>query len=531
MTRPASNIVAVVWFCLTIATTVRAHEDGKPPEQLGKVSFPTSCQPAVQPKFERAVALLHSFWFTEAENAFREVLVQDPGCAIAGWGIATVLIGNTFVGGATPEAAKKAQEAIERARSIGPKTERERYFVEAVAEYWERFGERPHGARMLSLANAFEQVSKRYPQDDEARIFYAIYLTATQSPTDKTFAATLKAAAILEPEFARHPEHPGVAHYLIHSYDYPPIAPKGLTAARRYAEIAPSAPHAQHMPSHIFTRVGAWQDSVTTNRRSANVARAVNSPGDQLHALDYMVYAYLQLARDRDAALAMEEAKSVFNLNPAVMPIGYALAAMPARYAIERGMWKEASQLAPRETRFPFTEAITWFARALGAARSGDIATAETSAKELSVIAEGLAAAKNDYWATEVKVQHQAALAWIAFARGNRDQALELMRSAVAIEDTSEKSAVSPGRLIPARELLGDMLMESGLPAEALEEYQRSQVRDPNRLRSLYGAGLAAEQAGKRDKAKEFYGRVAQLAGSSDSRPELAKVREYLARN
>ncbi len=409
MTHPAIRVAAALSLSLATTTAAWSHDEGKPPEQLGKVSFPTSCQPAVQAKFERAVALLHSFWFTEGEKAFRDVLAQDPGCAIAGWGIAAVLIGNTFVGGATPDAAKKAQEAIERARSIGPKTERERYYIEAVAEYWERFGDRPHGARMQSLANAFAQVAKRYPKDDEAQIFYAIYLTATQSPTDKTFAATLKAAAILEPQFAKHPEHPGVAHYLIHSYDYPPIAPKGLTAARRYAEIAPSAPHALHMPSHIFTRVGAWQDSVATNRRSADVAKAANSPGDQLHALDYMAYAYLQLARDRDAALAIEEARTVFNLNPAVMPIGYALAAMPARYAVERGMWKEAAQLEPRQTRFAFTEAITWFAKALGAARSGDIAAAETSAKELSAIAEGLAAAKNDYWATEVKVQHQAA--------------------------------------------------------------------------------------------------------------------------
>ena len=531
MTHSAIRIAAVLWFFLTAATAAWGHEEGKPPEQLGKVSFPTSCQPAVQAKFERAVALLHSFWFAEGEKAFRDVLAQDPGCAIAGWGIAAVLVGNTFVGGATPEVAKQAQEAIDRARSIGPKTDRERYYIEAVAEYWERFGDRPHGARMQSLANAFGQVAQRYPQDDEAQIFYAIYLTATQSPTDKTFAATLRAAAILEPQFAKHPEHPGVAHYLIHSYDYPPIAPKGLTAAKRYAEIAPSAPHALHMPSHIFTRVGAWHDSVTANRRSANVAKAANSPGDQLHALDYMTYAYLQLARDRDAALAIEEAKTVSNLNPAIMPIGYALAAMPARYAIERGMWKEAAQLEPRPTRFPFTEAISWFAKALGAARTGDIATAEMSAKELSVIAGGLAAAKNDYWATEVRVQHQAALAWIAYARGNRDAALVSMRSAVETEDASEKSAVSPGRLLPARELLGDMLMESGLPVEALDEYERSQLRDPNRLRGLYGAGLAAAQSGNREKAKYFYSRVAQLVGTSDSRPELKKVRAYLASN
>ena len=384
---------------------------------------------------------------------------------------------------------------------------------------------------MKSLADAFEVVAKRYPEDDEAQIFYAIYLTATQAPNDKTFAATLKAAAILEPQFAKHPEHPGVAHYLIHSYDYPPIAAKGLTAARRYSEIAPSAPHALHMPSHIFTRVGAWQESAATNRRSANSAKAEKSPGDWLHALDYMTYAYLQLARDRDAALAIEEARSVANLNPALNAIAYALAAMPARYAIERGMWKDAAQLEPRQSRFAFTDAITWFAKSLGAARSGDVAAAERGAKELADIAEALKAAKNEYWATEVRVQHQAALAWIANARGNRDEALTLMRASADLEDSSEKSPISPGRLIPARELLADMLAQNGRPADALAEYERSQVRDPNRLRSLYGAGLAAAQSGNREKAKYFYGRVAQLVGSSDSRPELKLARDFLASN
>jgi hypothetical protein len=531
MMHPTMRTAAIVCFSLAVATAAWGDSPGKPPERVGEVSFPTSCQPAVQAKFTRAVALLHSFWFAEGEKAFRDVLAQDPGCAIATWGIAAILIGNTFAGNASPETAQKAQESIDRGRAIGAKTERERYYIEAVAEYWRNFGDRPHGARMKSLADAFELVAKRYTEDDEAQIFYAIYLTATQAPNDKTFAATLKAAAILEPQFAKHPEHPGVAHYLIHSYDYPPIAAKGLTAARRYSEIAPSAPHALHMPSHIFTRVGAWQESAATNRRSANSANADKSPGDWLHALDYMTYAYLQLARDRDAALAIEEARSVANLNPAVNGIAYALAAMPARYAIERGMWKDAAQLEPRQSRFAFTDAITWFATSLGAARSGDVAAAERSAKELADIAEALKAAKNEYWATEVRVQHQAALAWIAYARGNRDEALTLMRASADLEDTSEKSPVSPGRLIPARELLGDMLAQNGMPADALAEYERSQVRDPNRLRSLYGAGLAAAQSGNNEKAKYFYRRVAQLAGNADSRPELKQVRDFLASN
>ena len=512
-----------------------AHEEdaakAKVPLQLGKVSFPTTCLASSQPAFERSVALLHSFWFAEAEKAFRDVLAHDPGCAIATWGIAALRIGNTFAGNATPADAQAATEAIERGRAIGAKSERERTYIEAVSAYWKAFRDTSHGARMQALTEAFATLAARYPNDDEAQVFYAIYLTATQSPTDKNFTATLKAAGILEPLFAKYPEHPGVAHYLIHAYDYPPIAQKGLVAARRYAQIAPSAPHALHMPSHIFTRVGAWQDSVDMNRRSANTAREERSPGDHLHALDYLVYANLQLARDKEALAAIEEARGIASLNPAALPIWYSLAAMPARYTIERGMWKEAAQLEPRESRFPWTAAMTTYAKALGAARSGDPAGAARSAQELDKTAQDLRAAKNEYWATEVGVQAIGAQAWAAFAAGNRDVALERMRAAADLEDQSEKSAVSPGRLIPARELLGDMLMELGRPVEALAEYERSQVRDPNRLRALYGAGLAASQAGDKQKARSYFARVAQLAGTSEARPELRKVRDYLAAN
>jgi len=280
------------------------------------------------------------------------MLEDDPNCAIATWGIAAILIGNTFGVGPTPEEAQKAKEAIARGRAIGPKTERERFYIEAVAEYYDQFNQRSHGARMKSLANAFEIVARRFSDDDEAQIFYAIYLTATQQPTDKTFSAALKAAQILEAQFVKHPEHPGVAHYLIHSYDYPPIAEKGLTAAKRYAEIAPSAPHALHMPSHIFTRVGAWEDSVATNRRSAAASKAANEPGSGLHAMDYMVYAYMQLARDKEARLVVEEAKRVTVLGSA-QGGPYAFAAILARYTIERGAWKDTMQLQSRSNQFP----------------------------------------------------------------------------------------------------------------------------------------------------------------------------------
>ena len=514
---------------LFLLHSIVAMAQRKEPEKLGKVVFPTSCDSKVQPRFERAVALLHSFWWQEGEKAFREVLDLDPNCAIATWGIAAILIGNTFAAGPTPQAAQRAQEAIARGRAIGAKTERERLYIEAIAEYYDRFGDRTHVARMKSLANAFEIVAKRLPDDDEAQIFYAIYLTATQQPSDKTFAAALKAAAILEPLSAKYPDHPGVAHYLIHSYDYPPIAEKGLKAAKRYAEIAPSAPHALHMPSHIFTRVGAWQESVATNQRSAAVARAQKEPNDQVHAMDYMVYAYMQLGRDRDASLVVEEAQRVTGLNTRIQGPPYALAAMPARYAVERGAWKEAAQLPPRTSQFPFTEAITYFARALGAARSGDAAVAEKDVQELARIVDTLKAAKNDYWATEVEVQRLGAAAWTAYAKGNREEALTLMRSAADMEDKSEKSAVTPGRIVPARELLGEILLQMQRPPEALQEFEASQKHDPNRFRGLYGAGKAASLVGDQAKAKSYYEKLVVLAKNADTeRPELKEAKAFL---
>ena len=523
-------LVAVPLIVLSLATATDALAQAlrKPSEQLGKVSFAHTCQPAVQAALERSVALLHSFWWREGEKAFREVLERDPGCAIATWGIATILIGNTFANGPTAEQARQAKEAIERGRSIGAKNEREHYFIEAVAEYYDRYGDRSHAQRMKSLSDAFELVAKRFPDDDEAQIFAAIYLTATQSPTEKTFSSALKAAAILEIQFKNHPDHPGVAHYLIHSYDYPPIADKGLNAAKRYSEIAPSAPHALHMPSHIFTRVGAWQDSARMNERSATAARAGGDFVDQLHAMDYMAYAYLQLGRDADARRVVEDARSVKTPGPALAAL-YALAAIPARYAVERGAWQEAATLPSQENPFRFTVAITHFARALGAVRSGDLAAADRDVQELARIADALKAVNNAYWSAEVEVQRLGAAAWVAHARGNRGEALGLMRASAELEAKSEKSAVSPGRLVPANELLGDMLLEQGRPAEALAAYEQSQVRDPNRYRSLYGAGQAAVHAGNRDKARYYFSRLIDTAGTGDLRPEMATARRYFA--
>jgi tetratricopeptide (TPR) repeat protein len=519
--------IATFVFSAALAAAIPAHSA----EQLGKVKFPTSCDPAVQQQFERGVAMLHSFWYSAAEKTFREVAEKDPSCAIARWGFASIIMSNPLAGqGAAPKRAPLAQEAIEQARKIGAKTERERDYIEAVAAYYEDFANRPERARQIARATAYEGLAARYPDDDEAQIFAALYIAGTQTQADQTYAAYLKAAAILEKQFVKHPDHPGVAHYLIHSYDAPPIATQGLPAARRYAEIAPSAPHALHMPSHIFTRVGAWSDSAATNKRSAEVALKGKELHEYLHASDYMVYAYLQMARDTDAKNVIEEAQSVRGLNPVPFVGFYALAAMSARYAVERGDWSEATKLQPGAGKYPHTEAMTSFARALGAARTGDPVSAEKEVQRLASLRDALKAAKNAYWATEVETSRMAAAAWTALAQGKKEEALSLMRDAADAEDKNEKHIVTPGRLLPARELLGDMLLELKEPALALKEYEASQVREPNRFRGFYGAALAAEASGNQQKAADNFTKLIAMTKDADSgREELRRAKAYMA--
>ncbi len=498
---------------------------------LGKVTFPTSCDPKVQPAFERAVAMLHSFWYSAGEQAFRDVLKDDPGCAIATWGIASILMSNPLAGqGASPKGAEQAQAAIDQGRRIGAKTERERDYLEAVAAYYSDFGMRPERERQLSRAKAYDKVAQRYPDDDEAQIFSALYLASTQTQADQTYAAYLSAAAVLEGEFKKYPDHPGVAHYLIHSYDAPPIADKGVVAARRYAGIAPAAPHALHMPSHIFTRVGAWAESAATNVRSMEVAKAGNEPDEAYHAADYMVYAYLQLGRDAEARRSIDAAMKV--TGPSARFIApYAIAAMPARFAFERGAWQEGARLQPSGSTYPFVESITYFARSVGAARSGDLAAARKDAEQLEILHKALLAAKNSYWATEVEVQRLAAAGWIELGEGHSDAALQAMRAAADLEDRNEKHIVTPARIVPARELLGEMLLELKQPAQALKEFEASQQREPNRFRGYLGAARAAEMMGDRSKAAASYRSLVLLAKDADTeRPELANARTLAQR-
>jgi len=520
--------IAVLLVFLLLGIPVFGQAQSK--DQLGKVDLQNSCSPAVQESFQRAVAMLHSFRYAETEKAFREVLAQDPSCAIATWGVAAILMANPLASvGPPPQWAERAQAAIDQGRKIGARTQRERDYIEAGAAYYEDWANRPERTRQLNRARAFEALAARYPTDDEAQIFYALYLAATQSLADQTYKTYLTAAETLEKQFAKHPDHPGIAHYLIHSYDAPPIATQGLPAARRYASIAPAAPHALHMPSHIFTRVGAWAESAATNERAAVAAKQDRDADQQVHAMDYMTYAYLQLARDGDARRVMEETAAVTGFTSHAGPYGQA--AIPARYAIERGDWKRAVTLEPRTSKFPYTAALTHFARALGAARSGDAVAAEKDVQELARIRDTLKAAKNEYWATEVEVSRLGAAAWTALALGKREEALGLMHSAADIEDKNEKHIVTPARIVPARELLGEMLLELKRPADALKEFEASHVREPERFRGYVGAAQAAAQSGDKAKAKRYFARLVELAGQGTARPELAQARAFLAAN
>ena len=534
--KALSKLAGIVAIIISIpASNVAAHDDaGEGKGALGKVSFVNTCEAKVQPQLQRGIAMLHSFWFNAGEATFRDVLAHDPGCAIAHWGIASLLMSNPLAGqGALPKDLSRALTAVDEARKVGTQSrtsQRERDYIEAVAAYYRDFDSKPERARQDARSKAYQALAARYPDDDEAQIFNALYLAGTQLQSDQTYAAYLKAAEILEKQFSKNPDHPGVAHYLIHSYDAQPIARQGIKAARFYVTIAPAAPHALHMPSHIFTRVGAWEDSVATNLRSFDTAVKGNDLTEAYHASDYAVYANLQIARDNDAKQVMNNAMKV-TLPDAFFVGPYGAASMPARYALERSAWGEAAALPdPKPSRFPHVDAITFFARALGAARSGDLASAARNGEQLATMHKTLLDAKNNYWATEVEVQRLTIAAWIALAGKDQDNALKLMRAAADLEDRNEKHIVTPGRPLPARELLADMLMEVRQPALALREYEVSQEREPNRYRGLSGAASAANAAGDKTKAATYYSRLLTLAKNADAqRPELAIAKAYVA--
>lgn len=511
------------------------HDVTASAQRLGTVHFATSCNPAVQAEFDRGVALLHSFWFSAAIDRFEQVLAQDSRCAMAQWGIAMSWWGNPFGGFRSAAALAAGRAAAEKARTAGPRTPREQDYVAAVAELYRDFETVEQRSRVLAYEAAMEQLAAKHASDPEARIFYALALDQAALPTDRTHAKLLRAGAILEKELPAQPDHPGIAHYLIHSYDVPDLASRALAAARRYAQIAPDAPHAQHMPSHTFTRLGLWEESIEANRASAAAARKDDAAAEELHALDYQVYAYLQLAQDAAAKRVRDELPAIgarIGLagagNAAPPPAGfYALAAIPARYALERREWRAAAALETRQTPFPWVDAVTHFARALGAARSGDPASAARDVEKLTSLAAALAAKNESYWTQQVDIQRRAAAAWTAFAQGRKDEGLALLRGAAELEDATEKAAVTPGPLAPARELLGEMLLEAGRPAAALAELERTMKKEPNRFRTLADAAAAAEAAGDQAKARAYYARLAELGAKADEprRPELERLR------
>ena len=538
--RTVIGALLVLGLATLTAGPIRAQ--GKAAERLGTVRFVTSCAPAVQPQFDRAVALLHSFHLDAAVGAFTEVATADPACGMAHWGVAMAWLGNPLAAPPSARGLKEGWAAVEKAKAAGAKTPRELEYIAAIETLYKDADKVDHRTRALAYEKQMEQLSARYPTDREAAVFYALALNITLDPNDKTYANQLKAAGILEKVFAEQPNHPGVAHYLIHSYDFPPIAAKGLPAAKRYASIAPAAPHALHMPSHIFTRVGSWQESIETNRASAKAAaEALAAAGSQtglrsyegLHAYDYMMYGYLQLARDREARGLVEEVTSTRKLNVDHFAGAFALAAIPARYALERGQWADAATLTPTPSdlawnRFPQAESIVWFARGLGAARSGNPVRAREDLARIEALRDALTAAKSLYWAHQSEVQRLAVAAWIARADGRNEEALSLMRASAEAEDATEKHPVTPGSIKPARELLGEMLIDLGQPAAALKEFEASHKVEPNRFQGLYGAARAAELAGDGEKARAYYGRLVSLGKAADGdRPEIKKAKSF----
>jgi hypothetical protein len=522
---------------LVAGTTMPQHRHGTGVEKLGTVHFATSCNPPAQKQFDRAVALLHSFEFSQAIDGFNSALKADSSCSVAYWGIALSQWSNPFAAGLKAGSQLEAgRRAAEQGLALEAKTEREGSYVKAVSKLYADFEKTPQRVRLLAYRDAMADLAGRYPQDPEASIFYALALAASEEPTDKTYASRLKAGAILEALFAKEPEHPGLAHYIIHTYDVPPLAGRALQAAQRYSKIAPDAPHALHMPSHTFTRVGYWQNSIDGNLAAAEAARREGQTAEELHALDYQAYAYLQTAQDEAAQRLVESLPGIASrfdpkkvISGAAPPsAGYfALAAIPARYALERRDWQAAAKLEVRETSVPYTEAMTHFARGLAAAHLRDSQAARASEDALAKIRERLAQANEPYWAQQVEIQRRAVKAWLALTEGHAEDARREMTAAADLEDGTEKSAVTPGPLTPARELLGEMLLQMNQPSPALEQFEATLRREPNRFRALYGAARAAHLKGDQEASHKYFRELLVVCERADKpgRKEMAEAR------
>jgi len=530
------SMTLVFGVCTALAPpAVAQHEHpAGDPGKLGKVSFPVSCETSVQPQFSSAVAMLHSFWYEKASDMFRTVAEKDPACGMAYWGIAMTYYHQIWQAPG-PADLKAGAAAAEKARSAGAKTQRERDYIAAIGTFYTNSDKLDHRTRAQAYEKAIDQLQARYPDDHEAAIFHALALLATADPADKSYANQKKAGAILEPLFVEQPEHPGIAHYIIHAYDYPPLADKALGAARRYAKIAPDSPHALHMPSHIFTRLGLWQESIDSNLISAASAQKNNAPGNELHAKDYLIYAYLQGGQDREAKKALEAPPAGRADDPQYMNWLYAMGTSPARYAVERHQWAEAAALPVPANTFPggrwaWTEANLHFARALGAAHTGQAEAAQKEVQQLASLRDTLIQGNDKYWADQVDIQRESATAWVTLAEGKHDEALKQMRAAADHEDRTDKHNVTPGVILPARELLGEMLLELNQPAQAMVEFEATLRTAPNRFNALAGTARAAKLSGDNAKAKTYYARLLSMCEHADGdRPELQDARSLLA--
>jgi tetratricopeptide (TPR) repeat protein len=515
-----------------------------------------SCTTAAQPQFTRGIALLHSFFYEEARRAFTSVAEQDSKCAMAQWGIAMTWWHPIWTP-PTPDEMSAGKAAIDQALKIGGKTDRERGFINALNVYYNtadssapsQVGQSCHGPvgsreRVVAYEQAMRQLYEKYPNDFEVETFYAFAVLADgyATPTDTTLSKQLEAATLLEKLWKQNPNHPGVVHYLIHCYDYPALAERGLAAAQSYGSIAPWVPHALHMPSHIFTRLGMWDESIASNRSSAEASRSYAAmrhrdatEAEELHALDYLAYSYLQEAEDAKAKEVVDLAAKVRKTNPELeFSAAYALAAIPARYALERNDWRSAAALeipkVPHWASFPFMEALIEYAHALGRAHTGDLDGARKAIARMQQLRDATKEAKFDYFKRHLELQTQAASAWIVYAEGKKDEAIEMLRQAADSEDSLGKHPVSPGALVPIREQLGDLLLDRGRPAEATEAFRAALKIYPGRFRGLYGAAMAAEQSGDKARAKEYYAKLAtQTAKSDASREELKRIRQYRA--
>ncbi len=536
-------ILTTAFVALLGSTSAVAETSDKAPAaaKSGEVDFPISCSAPAQKKFNEAVWVLHSFWYDEAVKAFTAVTEVEPDCAMGYWGVA---MSHWYPLWYPPNAAslKAGSAAVEEAMAAKHKTDRESDYIAAIAAFYRDNDRIDHRTRAVAYEKAMEQVHLRYPDDREGGVFYSLALLATAPPTDKTYANQKKAKSILDKVNGELPNHPGVQHYLIHANDSPALAEDGLAAALCYAGIAPAVPHALHMPSHIFTRLGMWQQSIDANRAASAAAlgyvREELGPdafdGETVHSLDYLEYAYLQTGQDRAAKLVFEELQSFGRAKGPNLPMAYAIAAIPARYAVERRNWPEAAALTPPSMpfpweRFPWAEAMISFTRALGAAHTGDTAGAETEIAKLQSLKQKLEQANDDYWAKQVEVQRLGAAGILAHAKGNDKEAVELVRAAADLDASMDKHPATPAEVIPARELLADLLLEVNEPAAALREYEQTMSAERNRFRSILGVARAAKQTGDTAKAREAYGKLVGLASADTDRSELGEAKAFLA--